>query len=248
LGLLPLGWAQDSDASKVLDAIEKEFQQEQKDLRATAQQEKDDEAVSQIYAEFYKGVVPEFAERFAVVARENKGTPIALRAWIKAVELAADAEVAPLAKEGLAAITSDHIDSEELASLSTNLRYAASGLGEDTVLEALRVIGERSPHRSVQASARFNRGAVLGDERAAGDPRIEEAKSIFTALQKDFADVEMYKGKSYGKAAESFLFALENLLVGKPCPDFEASDAEGVAFKLSDYKGKVVLVDFWGFW
>lgn len=38
------------------------------------------------------------------------------------------------------------------------------------------------------------------------------------------------------------------LVVGKPVPDFTAKDIEGVEFKLSDYKGKVVLLDFWGFW
>ena len=38
------------------------------------------------------------------------------------------------------------------------------------------------------------------------------------------------------------------LLVGARAPDFEAVDADGVAFKLSDYRGKVTVVDFWGFW
>jgi len=31
-------------------------------------------------------------------------------------------------------------------------------------------------------------------------------------------------------------------------PDFEATDVTGVRFRLSDYRGKVVVVDFWGFW
>jgi peroxiredoxin len=31
-------------------------------------------------------------------------------------------------------------------------------------------------------------------------------------------------------------------------PDFESVDQDGVAFKLSDYRGKVIVVDFWGFW
>jgi cytochrome oxidase Cu insertion factor (SCO1/SenC/PrrC family) len=31
-------------------------------------------------------------------------------------------------------------------------------------------------------------------------------------------------------------------------PDFEAVDENGVKFKLSDYRGKVVVLDFWGFW
>ncbi|MFM7298716.1 MAG: peroxiredoxin family protein, partial [Planctomycetota bacterium] len=30
--------------------------------------------------------------------------------------------------------------------------------------------------------------------------------------------------------------------------DFEATDTDGVKFKLSDYRGKVVMLDFWGFW
>lgn len=36
--------------------------------------------------------------------------------------------------------------------------------------------------------------------------------------------------------------------VGKPAPDIEGEDVDGVPFKLSDYRGKVVLIDFWGHW
>ncbi len=38
------------------------------------------------------------------------------------------------------------------------------------------------------------------------------------------------------------------LSVGDRAPDFEAQDVEGTRFKLSDYRGKVVVLDFWGFW
>jgi hypothetical protein len=33
--------------------------------------------------------------------------------------------------------------------------------------------------------------------------------------------------------------------VGSPAPEIQGVDADGVAFKLSDYRGKVVLLDFW---
>jgi hypothetical protein len=36
--------------------------------------------------------------------------------------------------------------------------------------------------------------------------------------------------------------------VGIVAPDIEGTDLDGVAFKLSDYRGKVVFLDFWGDW
>jgi peroxiredoxin len=36
--------------------------------------------------------------------------------------------------------------------------------------------------------------------------------------------------------------------VGQPAPDFVLSDSTGSSVKLSSYKGKVVLLDFWATW
>ena len=36
--------------------------------------------------------------------------------------------------------------------------------------------------------------------------------------------------------------------VGDPAPEIVGEDIEGVSFKLSDYRGKVVVLDFWGHW
>jgi len=38
------------------------------------------------------------------------------------------------------------------------------------------------------------------------------------------------------------------LAVGKVAPEIDGEDVDGVTFKLSDYRGKVVLLDFWGHW
>ena len=35
---------------------------------------------------------------------------------------------------------------------------------------------------------------------------------------------------------------------GKTAPDIEGEDIDGKKFKLSDYRGKVVVLDFWGNW
>jgi len=39
-----------------------------------------------------------------------------------------------------------------------------------------------------------------------------------------------------------------DLEIGKVAPEIEAEDVYGVPFKLSDYRGKVVVLDFWGDW
>lgn len=36
--------------------------------------------------------------------------------------------------------------------------------------------------------------------------------------------------------------------IGKAAPEITGADVDGKSLKLSDYKGKVVLVDFWGDW
>ena len=42
--------------------------------------------------------------------------------------------------------------------------------------------------------------------------------------------------------------ALDAPRVGMKAPDFQAVDESGKKFKLSDYRGKIVVLDFWGFW
>ena len=36
--------------------------------------------------------------------------------------------------------------------------------------------------------------------------------------------------------------------IGEVAPEIEGEDLDGVPFKLSDYRGKVVVLDFWGNW
>ena len=43
-------------------------------------------------------------------------------------------------------------------------------------------------------------------------------------------------------------FALKHLTAGRTAMEIEAEDLDGKQFKLSDYRGKVVVLDFWGNW
>ena len=52
-------------------------------------------------------------------------------------------------------------------------------------------------------------------------------------------------GGTVVEKAKAELFEIRHLAVGKVAPDIEGEDHDGVRFKLSDYRGKVVLIDFW---
>jgi len=41
---------------------------------------------------------------------------------------------------------------------------------------------------------------------------------------------------------------MRELAVGKTAPEIESEDLDGKKFKLSDYRGKVVVLVFWGNW
>lgn len=52
-------------------------------------------------------------------------------------------------------------------------------------------------------------------------------------------------------AAALFAFtaaALAQPWRGALAPDFTATDVAGKAFRLADCRGRIVVLDFWGFW
>ena len=75
-----------------------------------------------------------------------------------------------------------------------------------------------------------------------------EAEKMLQAVQKQYANVEIpFYGKAGDKARRE-LFELQHLTVGAQVPDIQGVDLDGKAFKLSDYRGKVVFLDFWAHW
>jgi len=56
------------------------------------------------------------------------------------------------------------------------------------------------------------------------------------------------KYTAYLKAFMAPYAAQANLQIGKPAPDFSLKTPEGVSMKLSDLRGKYILIDFWASW
>ena len=66
---------------------------------------------------------------------------------------------------------------------------------------------------------------------------------------KIFVELDSYpKPKTYGALARAMQFELNNIVPDNPAPDIHGTDADGKPFRLSDYKGKVVLLVFSANW
>lgn len=74
-----------------------------------------------------------------------------------------------------------------------------------------------------------------------------ESDDLLLRCTTDFKDVPM-RGSTLGETASRDIFEAKNLVIGKTAPEIVGEDVDGVKFKLSDYRGKVVVLDFWGFW
>lgn len=113
----------------------------------------------------------------------------------------------------------------------------------------------------VLANAAKDRASIaqwMGGERLTALESLDVAgaqraiETTYERVAKEFGDVKINAGTPYestlGAAAESELYEIRNLAVGMNAPEIEGVDLDQVAFKLSDYRGKVVLLDFWGNW
>jgi hypothetical protein len=74
---------------------------------------------------------------------------------------------------------------------------------------------------------------------------VAEVEAVFEQAAEKYGDVKLPFGGNVGDLAKMELFAIRHLAVGKEAPDIEGPDQNGVRFKLSDYRGKVVLLYFW---
>ena len=182
-----------------------------------------------------KGYLP----KALAVARKARKTSVADKALAWAVTLAYQSSDAFALEDAINDMIENNSNSKELRE---SMMFIGFGIQDkERAIKLLSRIEHYSTDREMKAQAVAMRGGLFYDDYM-GTGDIPRAKGIFERV------IANYPGTDAAKTAKNTIYAMENLVVGKMAPDFTATDQDGVEFKLSDYRGKVVILAFWGFW
>jgi hypothetical protein len=167
----------------------------------------------------------------------------ALLAWVAKNEM-----MQPNGSKALTRLLEQFPDNPAIEQICTMLN---SFRAPPNAADLLKIIYEKATKDHTKAMAALGLGKALankvddlGDKPAEADKVAAEAEKYFTAVIDTLAKDDV----ALRKQAEQELKIVRTLRVGKEAPDIAAGDLDGKDFKLSDYRGKVVLLDFWGNW
>ena len=139
----------------------------------------------------------------------------------------------------------DIVSSSQLIVANRRLMESFIGLGHSMPLEEyLRAVMNQSTDKQVQASAGIALVTAFSTEGATDfQADLKETASL---LIRDYGEI-----KVQGRRVEEYLepiLSQSSIAIGSLAQEIVGKDLEGVEFKLSDYRGKVVVLDFWADW
>ena len=246
-----------SPSAAALKNAREAFDQAMADFSKKYREMRDEEATQEELREFVNEKLPKGDDEefgFMKVAEDFPGTDEAAEALIFLAQRSADKS------DFIEELLNQYIESPKLASLPQMLVY---GQPSKQSIDHMKCLVEKSPHREVQGNAllaladyqiRLQRYKERGTQYLDEDTKAflesfeydeKDVIELYGRVAKEFADLGEGR-RSLKTRAESAIFELQYLSIGKVAPDIEGEDLDGVAFKLSDYRGKVVMIDFWG--
>lgn len=182
----------------------------------------------------------EFAERLMGWADDSGGEDAALY-LTKAVVLAGVAAEETPGRRAFDRLVREHPASPSWTRLGHMLQSAEQSLGverRDQVFEVLR----RSPVVDVRGWVVLATHANTIEKAALDSAEYAASRTEIVAYTAQVSDAELRH------ALEGVVALREKFGIGAQAPDIAGIDLDGNAFKLSDYRGKVLFLDFWGDW
>src|SRR5207249_2141715 len=119
----------------------------------------------------------------------------------------------------------------------------------------IRAVATKNPDRTARAQAHlalayktFCKFAVAEYKRAPDEEkRAADAIAAYETLIRDYGDCRFLRSEkgTVKEFADRGLFELRHLRIGMVAPDIYEQGVDGTKLRLSDHRGKVVLLVFW---
>ncbi len=184
--------------------------------------------------------------------------------WILTTPYVRDEEIKKAASSKIV----DHVNNKSVGKLLQG--FGRGGLPSQSTEDIFRMVAEKSTLEEVQGLATISLANYLRQNKTMVESMVknpafakaypdsidyfkklaatkdEDIESLLKKAADKFGEVK-YQNSTIGEIANKQLKIIEiqkNLQVGKVAPEIQGPDIDGVEFKLSDYRGKVVLLDF----
>lgn len=196
--------------------------------------------------DYYK-IGDSFTDRFLALAAEYPGTSEGRQALEFVLTQSTQSEARDKA---MTAFLEHHGDDTEALTGLARTMLRASG-ATSAVRQLMAHAGLDADGKAIATYALAMQLKHDAEEAESDKARAKASAECIALLEacKAFDEVEMYPGyKTIAVAASGELYEMQHLQIGMVAPDIEGEDLDGIDFKLSDYRGKVVMLDFWGDW
>jgi hypothetical protein len=194
---------------------------------------------------------PKIAAKSLALAKENPKDDIGLTALIDAY---AEGSGTAIQEEARRLITEHHYANPKIEQSLPNIAQ----IDEMFDLPFLKKIIDKNPSKTAKALASYYlaKGILTEAEgskikEADIQLKMNEAIAVLEKLSQDYGDMELnvlHGREKAGDLARKEIEQIKKSPIGKVTPEITADDLDGTNFKISDYRGKVVLLDFWGHW
>jgi hypothetical protein len=226
-----------------LQQIKSEFESARKNFEKAYEAAKTDEERQKASELYPQG--PKYAPRVLAVAKKAEGTPVELEALLWVLDQAYYDQT--IATHAVDILLRRYAESKEIAPAIRRMTYSQATNTETF----LRKVIEKNPNQNVKGAATFTLACYLKDNHGAqhtNNPK--EAEELFEKVISDYSGKQDpgTDAEDLATQAKKQLYELRNLAIGKVAPEIEGEDVEGKKFKLSDHRGKIVVLDFWGDW
>ena len=243
-----------SEGQKKLDSIRNEFKKLQDDVIQEYKDAKSPEEAQKLIPKIQQNLLKlpreDYAKKAIVLSKTMKTSDQgSFDSLVFAMSMVARGSNKEIMKEAVDLIVKDHSKNPKMASV---LGFISTSPDGAAILEK---IATKTEDRNIAGLAWYAITENL--QQQTGEVGIKQAEElnkrtemIYEKLAKDYADVPMANGRgTIGSTIKAALFELQNLSIGKVAPEVLCLNIDGDKDdKLSNYKGKVVVLDIWATW